>query len=75
MFGRKNKLAVTNEKPSCITCIYAQYNDEYDLICKGKKEIEPDHKCRRYKLDITKVASQRSHIPTKKQFDEDMFKL
>jgi len=75
MFGRKNKIKVTNEKPMCSNCLYAQYNEEYDLICKGKKEVEPDHKCMRYKLDITKAANQRGHIATNKQFDEDMFKL
>ena len=75
MFGKKNKITLTNETPSCSICIYAQYNDDYDLICKGKKEVEPDHKCRRFSLDITKAANQRSHISAKKQFDEDAFKL
>ena len=75
MFGRKSKITLTNEKPSCSICIYAQYNDEYELICKGKKEVEPDSKCRKFSLDITKVANRRSHISAKKEFDADAFKL
>ena len=71
----KKKITITDRKPSCDSCIYSQLNEDFELICKGKKEVEPDYKCRRYQLDITKAAEARSHTAVKKQFDEDAFKL
>ncbi len=75
MFGIKRGITVTEEKPSCSSCIYSQLNEEYDLICKGKKEVEPDNCCRKYELDITKAANKRSHSSLKKPVDENLFKL
>ena len=75
MLGKKSKITITEEKPTCSSCIYSQLNEEYELICKGKKEVEPDSLCRRYKLDITKAANKRSHMSKQKQFDVNIFKL
>lgn len=75
MFGKHRRLSITNEQPSCRTCLFSAYNDEYDLVCKGKKTVEPDKSCRKYKLDITKAANERKHIIMNKKFDENSFKL
>ncbi len=75
MFGKKNKLHITDEKPCCRNCLYCEMNEEYDLICKGKKTVEPDGRCRKYKLDITKAANERKHFLPKTTFDKNDFKL
>ncbi|MDD4688429.1 MAG: hypothetical protein PHE51_01615 [Eubacteriales bacterium] len=75
MFGIKKKSSITNVKASCSTCIYSEVNEDFDLICNGKKEVESDSSCRKYKIDITKTASKRNHTAIKKQYHESDFEL
>ena len=53
--------------PICLYCEYVSTvtseNGEEALLCRGKKAVEPDHSCFRFRYDILKRIPDEKPLP------------